>query len=156
MILSRTSQYAIQAMVLVAMQPPGTMILNRDIALRLNVPRAYMAKIMQALSKGELIRSTRGRLGGFYLPEGFARESLLRIIAVTEGEEFTQTCVLGLKECADETACPLHCRWGPIRRRTLNLLRTLTLAKLARAVRAGRYRLADIPCTVAGDESPLL
>jgi DNA-binding IscR family transcriptional regulator len=55
MILSRTSQYAIQALIYIATQPPGEPVLNRKIAAYLNVPSAYLAKIMQSLCKGNLL-----------------------------------------------------------------------------------------------------
>jgi DNA-binding IscR family transcriptional regulator len=58
---------------------------------------------------------------------------------------FTQSCLLGLKECSDETACPLHTRWLPVKKKIIDLLQDTTLEKLAKAVESGKYRLADIP-----------
>ena len=72
MILSRTSQYALQALIFIATRPPGEPVLNREIASYLDVPPAYLAKIMQSLCKGGLLYSFRGRLGGFCLREGEA------------------------------------------------------------------------------------
>ena len=54
MILSRTSQYAIQALIYIATRPSGEPVLNREIASYLGVPSAYLAKIMQNLCKGNL------------------------------------------------------------------------------------------------------
>ena len=64
MLISRTSQYAIQSMIYIATQPLGTPILSREVAEKLQVPAAYLAKIMQMLCKGGLVTSFRGRLGG--------------------------------------------------------------------------------------------
>jgi DNA-binding IscR family transcriptional regulator len=55
MILSRTSQYAIQALIYIATRPPGEPILNRKVAEYLGVPTAYLAKIMQSLCRGNLL-----------------------------------------------------------------------------------------------------
>lgn len=150
MILSRTSQYAIQALIYTAMQPPGEPVLNREIAERLNVPPAYLAKIMQSLCKGNLLYSFRGRLGGFCLREGAEKTDLMHILLLTEGPRFTQDCVLGLKVCSDETACPMHSRWKPIKEKIVSLLSEQTLEKLAAAVKTGKYRLADLPGAVMG------
>lgn len=145
MILSRTSQYAVQAMIYMATQPPNTPVLNKDIAERLNVPAPYLAKILQAMSKGGLLSSFRGRLGGFCLREPAAEVSLMRLLQLTEGADFTQSCLLGLKRCSDETACPVHARWLPIKEKVIEMLNQMTLADLAIAVQTGRYRLADMP-----------
>jgi Rrf2 family protein len=132
-------------MIYMATQPPNTPVLNKDIAERLNVPAPYLAKILQAMSKGGLLSSFRGRLGGFCLREPAAEVSLMRLLQLTEGADFTQSCLLGLKRCSDETACPVHARWLPIKEKVIEMLNQMTLADLAIAVQTGRYRLADMP-----------
>jgi Rrf2 family protein len=145
MILSRTGQYAVQALIYIATQPPGEPILNRKIAERLNVPTAYLAKIMQTLCKGNLLYSYRGRQGGFCLREGGEKTDLMQILVLIEGVGFTEDCVLGLKVCSEETACPMHNKWKPIKEKIAALLREQTLEKLAQAVKTGKYRIADLP-----------
>jgi Rrf2 family protein len=145
MIFSRTSQYAVQALIYMATQPVGTPVLNKDIASRLGVPAPYLAKILQSLAKGNLLFSFRGRLGGFCLSDNGNKISLMQILLLTEGPTFTKNCLLGLKNCSDETACPLHFRWIPVRKKIIELLEETTLEKLAKAVETGKYRLADVP-----------
>ncbi len=148
MILSRTSQYAIQALIYIATRPAGEPVLNREIASYLGVPPAYLAKIMQSLCKGNLLYSYRGRLGGFCLREGAEKTGLMQILTMTEGPSFTQDCVLGLKVCSDATACPMHTKWLPIKKKIVAILNDQTLEKLARAVQTGKYRLTDLPATL--------
>lgn len=145
MLLSHTSQYAVQSLVYIALQGGNTPILSREVAERLDVPSAYLAKILQALCKGGLLTSHRGRLGGFSLSEEAEKVSLMRAILITEGANFTQECLLGLKVCSDETACPMHPKWKPIKNQILSMLEQQNLATLAEAVRAGKYRLTDLP-----------
>ncbi|MBZ0067766.1 MAG: Rrf2 family transcriptional regulator [Thiobacillus sp.] len=145
MLVSRTSQYAVQALIYMATQPSAAPVLNKDIASRLGVPAPYLAKILQSLAKGNLLFSFRGRLGGFCLREGGDKITLMQILLLTEGPTFTQTCLLGLKKCSDETACPLHFRWAPVKKKIIDLLEETTLEKLAKAVETGKYRLADVP-----------
>lgn len=150
MILSRTSQYAIQALIYVATQPPGETVLSRTISRRLNVPPAYLSKIMQSLCKAHLLSSYRGKQGGFCLREGGGKIDLLQVVTLIEGPGFTEDCVLGLKTCSDLTACPMHTQWGPIKRQIVDLLRGQTLDVLAAAVRSGKYRLTDLPNAALG------
>jgi Rrf2 family protein len=150
MILSRTSQYAVQAMIYIATKPPGEPVLNRDIAAHLNVPPAYLAKIMQNLCKGNLLYSYRGRLGGFCLRENMEKTDLMHILVMTEGVGFTEDCLLGLKVCSDATACPMHTKWKPIKEKIFHLLQEQTLEKLAKSVQSGKYRLSDLPQAALG------
>lgn len=145
MILSRTSQYAIQALIFVATQPPGVPVLIRKVAEHLDVPPPYLAKIMQSLGRGRLIHSFRGRQGGVCLREGGENTDLMQILTLIEGPALTEDCVLGLKVCGDETACPMHAQWMPIKTRIVKLLTRQTLGRLAGAVRSGRYRLTELP-----------
>jgi Rrf2 family protein len=145
MVLSRTSQYAIQALIYIATQAPGEPVLNRDIADRLNVPAAYLAKILQSLCKHGLLDSFRGRLGGFCLRDGMHKTSLMQVLLLTEGPDFTKNCILGLKECSDETACPMHFKWKPVKNKIISMMNEMCLDDLAKAVLTGKYRLADLP-----------
>lgn len=150
MMLSRTSQYAIQALIYIATQPRGEPVLNREIAAHLGVPSAYLAKIMQNLCKGNLLYSFRGRLGGFCLREEAEKTDLMQVLLLTEGKGFTEDCVLGLKVCSDETACPMHVRWKPIKEKIVSMLHDQTLETLAIAVQSGKYRITDLPHAILG------
>ena len=145
MILSRTSQYAIQALIYIATQPRGIPVLNRTVAEHLDVPPAYLAKIMQNLSRGTLLYSFRGRQGGFCLREGCEKTDLMQILTLIEGPGVTENCVMGLKRCSNETACPMHKKWYPIKTKIVELLHKQTLEKLAAAVNSGKYRLTELP-----------
>jgi Rrf2 family protein len=145
MLISRTSQYAIQSLIYIAIQQQETPILSREIAERMNVPSAYLSKIMQTLTKGGLLHSFRGRLGGFSLREAPENINLMRILLITEGPNFSEDCVLGLKICGDETACPIHNQWKPIKQEIIQMLNTQTLDILREAVLVGKYRICDIP-----------
>lgn len=151
MLISRTSQYAIQSLIYIAVQDQSTPILSRQVAERLQVPAPYLAKIMQTLSKGGLVTSFRGRLGGFCLSESPENIDLMRILLITEGPEFTKDCLLGLKVCSDETACPMHYKWTPIKQKIIALLQAQNLASLSDAVRTGKYRISDIPHNLLAD-----
>jgi Rrf2 family iron-sulfur cluster assembly transcriptional regulator len=149
MIFSRTSQYAIQAMIYLATQPSGKRVLNREIAQGLGVPSPYLAKILQGLSRGKLLHSSRGRSGGFSLRADAGKTSLLDVVLLTEGARMDRECLLGLKVCQDETACPLHRKWKPVKKEILASLGSVTLTSLAKSVQSGQYRLADLPLALS-------
>jgi Rrf2 family protein len=145
MILSRTSQYSIQALIYLATRPAGQSVLCRDIAIELGVPSAYLAKVLQNLCRERFLDSTRGRHGGFSLCSGVENNNLLDIVLRTDGPRVDRECLLGLKACHDETACPMHRQWKPVKKEILTCLGNVTLMHLAKAVQIGQYRLADLP-----------
>ena len=145
MIFSRTSQYAIQALIYLATQPGEKLVLSREIAHALGVPSAYLAKILQDLSRAQLLHSLRGRHGGFSLRSDAGESNLLDILLLMDGPRVDRECLLGLKACNDETACPLHRKWKPVRKGILACLGNVTLIHLAKAVQSGQYRLCDLP-----------
>ena len=148
MLISKTSQYAIQTLIYLATQQQGKPIISRIAAARLGVPAAFLAKILQTLSKDGILTSNRGRLGGFQLSDAPENISLMRILSITEGADFAQKCVLGLKDCSDETACPMHQKWKPIKEEIIGMMTVHTLATLSEAVLTGRYRICDIAGSV--------
>jgi Rrf2 family iron-sulfur cluster assembly transcriptional regulator len=145
MILSRTSQYAIQALIYLTTRPAGQSVLCRDIATELGVPSPYLAKVLQNLCHERFLDSTRGRNGGFSLGHGVENINLLDIVMATEGHRIERECLLGHKACQDSTACPMHRKWKMIKEDILTCLRGVTLFHLAKAVQSGQYRLVDLP-----------
>jgi Rrf2 family protein len=151
MILSRTTQYAIQALIYMATQPRGVAVLNRNIAENLGAPPTYLAKVLQNLCRGNLLYSYRGKQGGFCLQEGGEKITLMQIVIITEGPGFTKDCVLGLKICNDKAPCPMHKQWYPIKQEIVKLLESQTLNILSAAVMSGKYQLADLPAALMGE-----
>jgi Rrf2 family protein len=151
MILSRTTQYAIQALIYMATQPRGVAVLNRNIAENLGAPPTYLAKVLQNLCRGNLLYSYRGKQGGFCLQEGGEKITLMQIVIITEGPGFTKDCVLGLKICNDKAPCPMHEQWYPIKQEIVKLLESQTLNILSTAVMSGKYQLADLPAALMSE-----
>ncbi len=144
MILSRTSQYALQALVYLATQPEGQPVLIRKIAAQLGAPYAYLAKTMQILSKAKLTNSFRGRKGGYCLRDKANHIAVMEVLLLIEGARFVEPCMLGVGKCSDDTPCPLHCEWQPIKLAILRFFDESSLSQLADEVRSGRSRVFDI------------
>lgn len=144
MIFSRSTQYAIQALVIIACQPAGHPIQSRVIAQRLKLPTAYMGKLLMQFAHAGLVEGTRGRQGGYQLRCDPGRINLLQVADVVSAGHVTQDCLLGLKTCGDEDACAMHCRWKPVKQQLFALLEEQNLGRLAQAVARGHYRLEDI------------
>ncbi|MCC7131636.1 MAG: Rrf2 family transcriptional regulator [Gemmatimonadales bacterium] len=141
MLLSRTAEYAVQALIYLATRPDDGLTGAREVASYLGTPAPYLSNILKKLVQHRLLVSTRGRGGGFRVVATARRLSVLHIVELIDGPHAFEGCVLGLKRCADATACPVHHVWKPLKDRMLRTLAGQTIGGMADLVRAGRYRL---------------
>ena len=137
MILSRSKQYALLALIDLASRPPAEYVLSRDIAARIKLPHAYLSKLLQTLAHSGLVESVRGRRGGFRLARPAGRISVREVMNLMDGGREERECLLGLKACRDEDACALHCQWRPVKEGLIDLLERETLGHLAGESGAG-------------------
>ena len=131
MIFSRADEYAIRAMTFLAKQPAGRLAGAREISEAEEIPMQFLWKILQNLAKRRLIRSFRGSGGGYELAKP-AEEMTLKMMLDGNGDPNRfRRCILGLPQCSDENACPLHEKWGELRSGVAAMLEKSTLADLA-------------------------
>jgi Rrf2 family transcriptional regulator, iron-sulfur cluster assembly transcription factor len=142
MIHSSACEYAIRALTYMAGFEPGTRLLARNVAAHERVPGPFLGKIFQTLVRADLLASNKGPGGGFWLARDPATITLFDIYRAIDGTTYLDGCAVGLARCSDETPCPLHERWKPVRERIRNYLQTTTLADMAEATRKKRESLA--------------
>lgn len=128
--LSLTTGYAIQAMSCMS-EDRKNLVLARDIARQTGIPRAYLSKILHSLTRAGLIVSKRGYRGGVVLSRARTEINLMDIVEAVEGENWQPCCLLGLTDCSDDRACPLHEFWKVEQGRIEDQLRHTTLKELA-------------------------
>lgn len=130
MILNRSTQYTLQALMHLVAHPTGKPVLARELAEQLQLPPPYLAKLLQRPCRAGWLTSTRGRGGGFSLTPGAEKVTLLEILMLTRGERISRECLLGFKECDDKTACVMHQHWKPIKQALLGQFGGYTLVQL--------------------------
>ena len=131
--ISRASEYAIRALTFLAQQDNASgFYLARDMAEKLGVPAPFLAKILQPLVTRGLIKSQRGRSGGFRLADGKGASDISLYDIVDDEEHLgkIRKCLLGQAECSDDRACPLHHYWKRTSDEYLALLASTTLRDL--------------------------
>jgi Rrf2 family protein len=140
-LFSKTQEYALQALILLAMTPT-VFRLNRDVAEHLDVPGPYLAKVLTKFAQFGYLDSAKGRGGGYRIRKRALDAAVSEIVAVADGGSPVSACVMGLSKCSDHAACPLHDRWMPLRGKVATLLDQPTIAEMAAKARKGRTRLA--------------
>ena len=117
----------------------------QDVAARIGAPGPYLSKVFHALGKARIVDTKRGRHGGVILVRPAREVSLDEIADAMDGENWRTSCLLGLAECSDERACPVHAFWSEERVRIFNELQNVTLADVARFERTHRLTAAPAP-----------
>ena len=136
--LAKSTEYAIRALVYIELQNrdgirPGVKQIAREIAS----PEAYTGKFMQVLSKQGLIRSMKGRGGGFFFDNKIRPLNLQKIIRVLEGDAYFNKCGLGFNGCDSHEPCPIHNDYILAKQKLFDLFEKETIESLADNVKNG-------------------
>ena len=101
MLLTRSSEYALLALDLIrnSDKPKGA----EQLAMELNFPKSFLAKILQALAKKGILESKKGAHGGFVMAKDPSEITLLEVILAAEGKapavfdctQYASTCPNG-------------------------------------------------------------
>lgn len=138
MLITRATEYAVRAVLHLAKEPRGEIVLKKDICKAQGVTPAFLTKILQPLIKAGIVGSQRGVGGGFYLVKDPAEVTLLDIISAQEGPLYLNQCLVEEDACKRQRSCPVHGAWGEIRQRFSQILVEYTFAELVRREEEGR------------------
>ncbi|MBM3746441.1 MAG: Rrf2 family transcriptional regulator [Acidobacteria bacterium] len=138
MIYSRSTEYAIRALVHLAQVPEGRYAMVKQIATQESIPAHFLAKILQQLARKGLLRSSKGPTGGFCLRLAADEINLMQLVEALDGLTDYHRCVSGLSECTDEAPCAMHDSWKTLRSRIIDYLETTTVAELVTSLEVKR------------------
>jgi Rrf2 family transcriptional regulator, iron-sulfur cluster assembly transcription factor len=139
-LFSKTQEYALQAVILLA-TTPEMFRLNRDVAAQLDVPGPYLAKVLKRFARLGFLESAKGRGGGYRVSPRTLQSSVRDVMAAVDGNDPFSGCAMGMSRCTEQSACPLHDKWAPMRDRMERLFGNVTIAELATKARSGPTRL---------------
>ena len=133
--LSNASKYSIKAVLFLAEKSDETNKLSvQIIAETLKIPKPFIAKLLQQLSKAQMISSTKGPNGGFYLTDEDKNHSICDIIEVIDGPNFFHGCFMGLTSCDDNNPCPVHPIVGAFKENILKQFKEKTINNFSKEI----------------------
>lgn len=107
---NRETDYAIRCVYCMSREPHRLHMI-REIAEDQDVPRSFLAKILQKLVKAKIVLSVRGVKGGFTLARKPSEITLLDVTEAIQGPLFMNSCVLDSKSCSRRGVCSIHPVW---------------------------------------------
>lgn len=134
--LTRDGEYAVRAVIFLAAQPEGKVSLINEISEEQEVPKSYLSKIMQHLTRAGLVKSRRGAKGGFTLARAADTITLRETIEAVEGPIFLNVCLIKKGECHRDDLCPVHPVWKEAQKKLMEVLEGKTMADLVKDAEA--------------------
>ncbi len=131
-VFSRACEYAFQAVLYLASQPPERPILQRDISSALNIPPHFLGKVLQLLRRNNLVISQKGKSGGFLLGRSAEDIFLYDILEAVDGASCLDGCILGFTQCGDESPCPVHSQWKQHKEKIMEMLQNRNAEELSK------------------------
>ena len=150
--ISQTAEYALRAIVYLADQA-GTSRTVSQIAAATHVPAGYLAKVMQMLSRANLVTSQRGLKGGFSLALDSRKLSVLDVVNVVDPIRRFPECPLGLANHGRQL-CPLHRQLDDAAQLIDNAFRARPWSPISSPPLQHESRCADFPpsrCPLLGE-----
>ena len=136
---SKSCEYAIRATIFIASKCcENRKVGLKEIALAIDSPVPFTAKILQKLTKDRIVNSTKGVNGGFEIYKKDLKSiKLIQIVEAIDGSSVFSGCGLGLETCSEEHPCPVHFEFKEIKERLHAMLEKTSLEELASDVKAG-------------------
>jgi len=133
--LSKKTQYALQALSYMVEKHTNNPILIAEIATQKNIPIKFLENILLELRKAGFLESKKGKHGGYFFAQAPEKIKLSSIFRIIEGPIALLPCVsLNFYEkCADcnEKKCGINKVMAAVRDNTLIILDNKTVADLS-------------------------
>jgi Rrf2 family protein len=112
-LLSQKARYALHALIVLAEHGDAEPLQIADIADEARVPRKFLEQILLELKKRGIVRSTRGRSGGYLIGKAPKDISFADVIRVIDGPLALAPCVSvtayhKCEDCVDEATCSIR------------------------------------------------
>src|SRR5689334_1181465 len=117
MLYSSATEYAIRGLSELAGRDADGPVMLDEIVAGTDLPRDFLAKVFQKLVAAGILKSYKGRGGGFEVARPEHAITLMQIVEAIEGPQHLDRCVVGMEACNDHMPCAQHDLYKPIRQR---------------------------------------
>lgn len=126
--ISRRVEYALRAVMKLAVSSQGTLLSFKDIANCEDIPRDYLAKILRSLVDAELISSRRGANGGYKLAKPVDEITFLDVMEAADSAIAINLCTQNGDGCVRTSECSMAQVWQRAEDAMREVLRGTTIA----------------------------
>lgn len=129
---SKSCEYGLRAIIYIAQQSSKDVKVSiATISEAIDSPQAFTSKVLQQLTRNNIVKSIKGPYGGFMIEtENMNTVKLSDVVKILDGNSIYTGCGLGLSKCNEDSPCPLHFKFVEIRTELKKMLETTTLQML--------------------------
>jgi Rrf2 family protein len=140
--ISQKARYALRALLYLAAHAGEGPVQIAEIAAHEHIPRKFLEAILAEMKKPGIVRSHRGRHGGYSLGRAAKDISFADVLRVTDGPLALSPCVSVMayrkcEDCYDEAICVIRKALLAARDSTAQILEGRNLAAAAAQLRKG-------------------
>jgi len=132
-LVTKNIHYAIKSLLYFAKDTARVISVN-ELVKKLNMRRAFLRRILQALSKQGILKSLKGNGGGFILNIKPDKIRIIDIVHIFRNETDIISCLLEKDICPQPDTCLLMRKMKGIESQLNNTLRQLTITKLLKSI----------------------
>ena len=128
-LITRDTDYAVRVLCCLACNQETRFTVD-DLVECLEVPKPFTRKILQVLNKKGLLKSFKGKGGGFRLELHPGEISILDIMSIFQGNIEITECTFKKKVCKYIKSCSLRKRLNELGDHMMSELKTITIESL--------------------------
>lgn len=128
-LITRDTDYAIRALCYIAKNKKRRVSV-KELVVKLKIPRPFLRKILQILNRKKMLKSYKGKDGGFKLNVGPEEIFLLRLMEIFQGPFKLSEHIFKNSPCPHMAKCKLKKRLDRIEAHIITQLRNITLGSL--------------------------
>ncbi|WP_234110270.1 MULTISPECIES: RrF2 family transcriptional regulator [Chryseobacterium] len=136
---SKACEYAIKSAIYIAQKSNRNQRVNvKAVSDAVNAPVAFTAKILQQLCRENILKSVRGKQGGFIFDETMQKKTkIFEVVRIIDGDGIFTECGLGLHKCSPKNPCPVHDDFKIVRENLLMMTQKYSFYDLAEKMELG-------------------
>lgn len=144
--LTNKGKYGLKALIHLAGLPPGETAQSQEIAFANNIPKKFLDAILGELRVAGMVRSKKGKGGGYMLSRDPADISVGAAIRVLDGPLApiacaSRTAYQPCDDCGDVAVCTVRLLMQKVRDVSANLLDNTSVEEMRRSARPDLYEL---------------
>ena len=141
--ITRQADYAVRAVLDLAMLSDGERAFAGAIADRQNIPTAFLTKIFSRLSAEGIVTTRRGVKGGVRLARPASKITMLEVIEAIDGPIALNRCTRHPSDCPLDATCAVYPVWHMLCDELRVRLNSITFDMLAASARSSRGEAAS-------------
>lgn len=147
--ITKKTEYALKALIILAQQPKDISTLSSDIALADKLPKKFLEFLLLSLRKGGILQSKIGKGGGYRLALNPDQISIARVVRILEGDFSPLPCMSEhlpsiCESDNDPTCCGIHLIMAEVKQSIAAVLEQRTLADLVKLGETARCHQLSI------------